>query len=109
MRNHPIHMDGALCQQLTVSQKPLILADGSSPSVSPEIIFPCEDFLFQVIFPLLVKGQLTGIMYLATPRLSQSPTPSSIELAQQLCGAVALALENAHLYETVQKYVDELE
>ena len=109
MRNHPIHMDGAICQQLTVSQKPLTLAEGSFPSVSPAIIFPGEDFPFQVIFPLLVKGQLTGIMYLATPRPTLAPTPNSIELAQQLCGAVALALENAHLYETVQKYVDELE
>lgn len=109
MREHPIQMDEALPQQLTAEQKPLILTESNFPSLSSTSVFAGEDSPFQVIFPLIVKNQLTGIMYLAAPQFTRTLSQNSIELAQQLCGAVALALENARLYEAVQKNVDELE
>jgi signal transduction histidine kinase len=107
LQANPLPLDERICRQLALSNKPLIL-DEKALAAMPQLL-PGENFRCQMLFPLLVKGQLTGLFYLLTSSPHEAAHHSSIELTQQLCSAVALALENARLYETVQRYAEELE
>ena len=59
-------------------------------------------------FPLVVQERTIGILCLFS-RQAQSPDPHLLELVEDLCGPVALAMENARLYEQAQNHTRELE
>ena len=107
LRAHPIPRDGSLCEELTLTQKPLTW--GVEPRSNFPVILPDENLQFQLLFPLLFKGQLIGMLYVISSQASDSIHPGNLKLPQQLCGAVALALENARLYKAAQAHADELE
>jgi PAS domain S-box-containing protein len=107
LRAHPIPRDGLLCEGLILTQKPLIW--GIEPHPNFPDILPDKNLQFQVLFPLLVKNRLTGMLYIIASQTPDLVRLNSVELTQQMCGAVALALENAHLYKAAQAYADDLE
>ena len=67
-----------------------------------------EEFRFYAGFPLKVKGQVIGVLSVFS-RSDFRPTQRSLGLVRQLCGPIALAIDNAKLYEQTQRYADELE
>lgn len=59
-------------------------------------------------FTLQVQDRVLGVLCLFSYR--QEPPPSMVlKLAEDLCGPVALAIENAHLYRQAQQHALELE
>jgi PAS domain S-box-containing protein len=63
---------------------------------------------FQVTFPLTNNQSSTGMMCLRSNQIAAVP-PDTLDLLHHLGGTIALALENARLYETVQRHAEELE
>ncbi|WP_089718883.1 ATP-binding protein [Candidatus Entotheonella palauensis] len=56
--------------------------------------------------PILHQGQLIGVMYLEHDLLTDAFTPARIELVQILASQAAIALENARLYQEMQREID---
>ena len=50
--------------------------------------------------PLLVRGQLLGVLVLISSRLSRTFKPDDLRLAEALAERAALAIENGRLYQT---------
>ncbi len=63
---------------------------------------------FQATFPLILQRNIIGAMYLWA-EAAEPVQADTMELVQNLCGTLALALNNARLYETVQQHAVELE
>ena len=59
-------------------------------------------------FPLVVQERTMGILCLYS-RSVQQPAPHLLELVEDICGPVALAIENARLYEQAQNNAQEQE
>lgn len=59
-------------------------------------------------FPLVVQERTMGILCLYS-RSVQQPAPHLLELVEDICGPVALAMENARLYEQAQNNTQEQE
>lgn len=63
---------------------------------------------WNVYFTLQVQDRVLGVMCLFSDRL-EPPSGLLIRLVEDLCGPVALAIENAHLYGQAQQHALELE
>lgn len=59
-------------------------------------------------FPLAVQDRTIGVLCLFS-RKAEPPSPHVLELVEDLCGPVALAMDNAHLYQQAQEHTQELE
>ena len=54
--------------------------------------------------PILHQGHLIGLMYLEHDLMTAAFTPARTELVQILASQAAIALENARLYEAMQRF-----
>jgi anti-anti-sigma regulatory factor len=88
-------------------QQPLVI-QASDPDVDPaELAYMRENkTATSAIFPLVVKGQAIGVMELET-RQERHYTPEQINIAMMLANQVAVALENARLYDVTQQELAE--
>ena len=59
-------------------------------------------------FPLAVQDRTIGVMCLFS-RKAEPPLAHVLELVEDLCGPVALAMENATLYQQAQEHAQQLE
>lgn len=59
-------------------------------------------------FPLEVQGRTIGVLCLFS-RKPEPPSAHAMELVEDICGPVALAMENARLYEQAREHAQELE
>jgi PAS domain S-box-containing protein len=59
-------------------------------------------------FPLAVQDRTIGVLCLFS-RKAEPPPPHVLGLVEDLCGPVALAMDNAHLYQQAQEHTQELE
>jgi len=59
-------------------------------------------------FALQVQDRTLGVLCLFS-RQAVPPPPAALKLVEDLCGPVALAIENAHLYQQAQQHAQELE
>ncbi len=59
-------------------------------------------------FVLQLPQRSAGVMCLYT-RSSEPPTDALLQVVRDLCGAVAMAMDNARLYEQAQQHAQELE
>jgi PAS domain S-box-containing protein len=59
-------------------------------------------------FPLAVQDRTIGVMCLFS-RKAEPPPAHVLQLVEDLCGPVALAMENAYLYQQTEKHALELE
>lgn len=62
-----------------------------------------------LMLPLMVKDQVTGILELEMLKKVRIFTEQEISLAQTLCQQVAVALENARLFDETNRQLKELE
>ena len=58
-------------------------------------------------FPLIHQGRVTGILYLENNLMTGAFTPDHLEVLTMLAGQMAIALENAQLYATLEAKVQE--
>ena len=63
---------------------------------------------WNAFFPLSVHGQVIGVLCLYTRQLAP-PRQRKLDLVQELCVPVALAMENVHLYQQARQHAHELE
>ncbi|HIE01755.1 MAG TPA: GAF domain-containing protein, partial [Thiotrichaceae bacterium] len=57
--------------------------------------------------PLVNQGQLTGILYLENNLTTGAFTPNRLEVLKVLCSQLAISIENALLYRTLEQKVSE--
>jgi light-regulated signal transduction histidine kinase (bacteriophytochrome) len=97
------------CGQAAPSGAPLVWRDNAGGQLlDPQAASADGHLCFQAAFPLIVKSQTTGVLCLFS-RGEAQPTQQSLDLVQQLCGPIALAIDNARLYEQSQLHAADLE
>ena len=101
--------DGGLQEVKISAGQPIVLhADPGQPLTIQPGFFEDEKSKTHAVFPLILQDKPGGCISLWADE-EYFFSPETIEQVHQLGSTVALALENAHLYEAVQKYADELE
>jgi sigma-B regulation protein RsbU (phosphoserine phosphatase) len=69
---------------------------------------PCEpSTLSEVAIPLLVENQLVGVFTASHPELNAFP-PQQLKILQTLCSHIAIALQNARLFQQVRDEREEM-
>lgn len=104
-----VKIGDCLCGNAAETGEPLILWDNASGSQYATLeAVRNEGIRFHAAFPLMVKDHATGVLCLFA-RSDRKPTDRVLELVKGLCGPVALAIENARLFQEIRGYADELE
>jgi PAS domain S-box-containing protein len=104
-----VNVGDCLCSQVAQTGTPQITWDGA-PSQAEALPagLHAQGLRFHGAFPLKVKDQSIGVLCLFA-RSEVQPTQRSLDLVQQLCGPIALAIDNARLYEQSQSHAADLE
>jgi sigma-B regulation protein RsbU (phosphoserine phosphatase) len=69
---------------------------------------PCEEStLSEVAIPLLVDDKLVGVFTASHPELNAFP-PQQLKILQSLCNHIAVAVQNARLFQQVQQEREEM-
>ncbi len=109
LASQAIKVGDCLCGHTAQTGEPLILWDNASESgYATREALRAEGLRFHASFPLAVKGQVIGILCVFA-RSAARPSARTLALLQQLCGPIALAIDNARLYEQAQHHAAELE
>jgi PAS domain S-box-containing protein len=97
-QNQEIRIGECLCGMVARTGDPLILWDNASGSeFATREALRCEGIRFHAAFPLMVKGRCIGVLCVFA-RSDKKPDQRKLNLLQDLCGPIGLALENARLY-----------
>jgi len=109
LSSQSIKIGDCLCGQAAKTGEPLILWDNASGSeyATHESVRK-EGISFHAAFPLTSSGKTLGVLCVFS-RNKYKPSERSLKILQELCGTVALAIENAKLYQQVQEHAKELE
>jgi PAS domain S-box-containing protein len=104
-----IGIGDCLCGKAAQTGEPIILWDNASGSeYATHESVRNEGIRFHAAFPLIAGGKTLGVLCVFA-RNEFKPTKQSLEMLNELCGTVALAIENARLYEDVKKHTLQLE
>jgi PAS domain S-box-containing protein len=104
-----VSISDCLCGQVALTGVPQILQDNAAGSAfASREALRAEGLRFHAAFPLSVKNQPIGVLCLFA-YAEVRPIQRSLDLVQQLCGPIALAIDNARLYEQSQSHAAELE
>ncbi len=104
-----IAVGDCLCGKAAQTGEPLILWDNASGSeYATHESVRNEAIRFHAAFPLIAGGKTLGVLCVFA-RNEFKPTKQSLEMLNELCGTVALAIENAKLYQEVKKHTLQLE
>lgn len=57
--------------------------------------------------PIVNQGNLIGVLYLENSAATAAFTPARVELLRLLSGQIAVSIDNARLYETLERKVEE--
>jgi PAS domain S-box-containing protein len=101
--HQPVPFGGCLCGLAASTGEPLILWDNASESQYAVMdSVRAERIQFHAALPLPVKGRCIGILCVFN-RGREKPTFHNLELLSDLCGPIALAVENAQLLEKTRR------
>jgi len=104
-RLHPGH---CLCGQAVATRRVLFAADvGEDPRCTSDLCI-CEGFRSVTCAPLEVKGQLVGLLQLASPNIGHF-TSDQTDFLAATAAQVSVSIENARLYDKVRTFNIELE
>jgi len=83
------------------------------PANAPDAAMACGNVRdatvrWNIYFPMEIQGRTVGLLCLFS-RQKEPPHEHSLDLVQELCVPVALAMENARLYEQTAQHAQELE
>ena len=108
--------DGPLCDAACPGM-PEVVELGRRPAVipagAPDARQGCEamhdpSVRWTAYFPLEAQGLTVGVLCLFS-RKDDPPSPRDVDLVQEVCVPVALAMENARLYGQAREHAEELE
>lgn len=104
LTTHRIKIGDCLCGNCARDLKPLILSDPDAvlKYASREVLRQ-ETILFHAAFPFVAAGKCVGVLCLFT-RTERKPSPRSLSLIETITAQVALAIENARLYEETARH-----
>jgi signal transduction histidine kinase/ABC-type amino acid transport substrate-binding protein len=98
-----------LCGHAARDGEPFPLGDNVPASALAKREAVCnEGVWFKATFPLKVRNETIGVLCVFS-RTDDRPDARKLALVQDICGPVALAIENARLYEQVIRHTEELE
>jgi signal transduction histidine kinase len=97
-----------LCGQAVKTRQVLLAQDVSRDARCTSDLCICEGFHAVACVPLEVKGQLVGLLQLASPRVGHF-TESQQEFLSAIARQLGVSIENARLYDTVRVFNVELE
>jgi PAS domain S-box-containing protein len=104
-----IKIEDCLCGDAAQTMKPLILWDNASESKYATLeAIRNEGIRFHAAFPLIIKGRAIGVLCIFA-RSETKPSEQSLKLVQGICGPIALAIENAQLYDEAKQHAATLE
>lgn len=98
----PFKVEGSTCLQAINERRNQCIADVSKISARRVETFVREGFVASCITPLIVKGQIKGVLEIFQRR-SYSPDSEWLEFLDTLAGQTAIALDNADLFEGLQR------
>jgi signal transduction histidine kinase len=102
---HPGH---CLCGQAVQNRTVLLAGDvGDDPRCTSDLCI-CEGFRSVACAPLEVKGELVGLMQLASPQVEHF-TNEQKDFMAAVANQVSVSIENSRLYEKVREFNVELE
>ncbi len=78
-----------------------------APETRNEMLIKREGFVTYIGIPLIVKGQIKGV-FEVFHRSALSPTPDWMDFLYTLAGQAAIAIDNSHLFENLQRSNQEL-
>lgn len=100
-------LSAAIVQYVARTREAVVLADAAE-----EGMFVNDDYVASarpasvLCLPLLVKGGLAGLLYLENGLAKGAFTPARVEILSVVAAQAAISLENARLYETLEKKVE---
>ena len=97
-----------LCGQAVKTRQVLFAADVSQDPRCVSNLCICEGFRSVACAPLEVKGQLVGLMQIASPQVEHF-VESQRDYIVAIMRQVSVSIENARLYDTVRTFNVELE
>ena len=99
LSSRAIQIGECLCGYAARDGESLILWDNASASAFADPGALCKEGIrFHAAFPLKVRNDTIGVLCIFS-RTDAKPDPRKLNLVQDICGPVALAIENARLYE----------
>ncbi len=103
-----IRISDSLAGKVTLSRRPLHIYDLKQAPEYPRLDWLTnEGFVSYIGVPLLGKGQVKGVLEVFM-RSEFSPTPDWMEFLHTLAGQAAIAIDNAQLFENLQRSNQEL-
>lgn len=97
-----------LCGQAVATRQVLFARDVGGDARCTSDLCICEGFRSVACAPLEVKGQLVGLLQLASPRMGHF-TESQQDFLAAIARQLGASIENARLYDTVRVFNVELE
>jgi PAS domain S-box-containing protein len=102
-----IKVGDCLCGNCAKTCEPFILWDNASGSeFATREAQRNEGIRFHAAFPLCIKGGCIGVLCIFA-RSAARPTDRALAIVHDLCGPIALAIENARLYEAANRELAE--
>ncbi|MCC6300757.1 MAG: GAF domain-containing protein [Anaerolineales bacterium] len=99
--------EGLAGQVLTKGRIDHVIDLKNSPDIKRDPLLLREGFVTYIGVPLIVKGQIKGV-FEAFHRSSLAPNAEWMQFLQTLAGQAAIAIDNAHLFDNLQKSNQEL-
>ena len=97
-----------LAGQVIVRQQTFHVIDlQNAPETRNEVLIKREGFVTYIGIPLIIKGQIKGVFEIFH-RSSVSPTPDWMDFLHTLASQAAIAIDNSHLFENLQRSNQEL-
>ena len=75
----------------------------STPTIMPDERRQIEELNSQILLPVAVKDQLSGIISLSAKRSEEPYTPTDLRLLKSVAAQTGLALENSRLTEAIAR------
>ncbi len=97
-----------LCGQAAATRQVLLARDVGGDARCTSDLCICAGFRSVACAPLEVKGQLVGLLQLASPRVGHF-SESQQEFLSAIARQLGVSIENARLYDTVRAFNIELE
>ena len=103
--------DNPSLRQVISSQQPLAIMDARNDPLTAAIrdVVEIRNIQSLLIVPLTVKGTVIGTIGLDSLDTPRTFTPEEIDLAGIIANQVAIAIENAHLYQEVSHHLEEVQ
>jgi len=109
LSTNKVAIGDCLCGECARDHKPLILHDREAVlRFSTREAARGEDIRFHAAFPLITGGKCLGVLCIFT-RTDRKPSERSLKLIETITAQIALAMNNAQLYETTVRHAATLE